>query len=222
MVDSKDNFDDKIKYAITEAKLQIAEKRIIFILAFFGILLTVAGVILPLLMTNRAIDKMEANFEKLANTQLREPDLDCFLNGNELKGQILVFLSNKMDEYVIILKNIGNTKAEGIRIRLLLEEDYKILGLSNPSPWEALIFSRSVEHVDEPGYLSGLRYNFLQGEDYYSLRNLDATEEIPITIPNFVFNKYRDKSVRVMLKIYYGQPQAKRIPFNIIIKSSSP
>jgi hypothetical protein len=54
-----------VEKKIAEAKLEVSEKRNQFLLWFFGIMLTVVGVAIPLLLSNRSAEKVDEELSKM-------------------------------------------------------------------------------------------------------------------------------------------------------------
>ena len=224
---TNEQIEDRIKRHIAEARFDASEKRNSLILTFFGIVIVIFGAILPYVLTTRAIDEMKENFEKLASTQLRKPDIECFLGGNKLDGQTLTFASDKREVYDVILKNTGDAKAENIKMRMFFSKEREILGVINVDyPWVELTYEVPgtspnpdyIQYSDEPGFFVALGYIFSDGTNQSQrLSSLDATEEFPFRISNLNFQAYKNKPIQALLKIYYGEPNPKRIPFNILI-----
>lgn len=74
---------------ISHARLELAEKRLNFLLWFGGTVggavLVIFGIILPIWLTgsstqriDNAIESMERRFEELVGKQLRKPLIECF------------------------------------------------------------------------------------------------------------------------------------------------
>jgi hypothetical protein len=207
-MDEKDKTE--VENMILEAKLDISESRFKLILYLAGGFLALFGVMLPLFLSwdssgrvDKAIEKMENSFKELAGTQLRKPDIECYFKGEKLNNRTLSFDYYK--DLDIEVRNTGNAITKDLQFYFYIsdvpENDIYLSG-----GWWDEIGKLS----DEPTFPNSYKY---AGVLYL---NPKETFKIPFT---FTTSDNKGSKASVLLKIYYGQPEPKKIPFNIIIKS---
>jgi hypothetical protein len=214
-----DEIDSLVDKKILEAKLAIAEKRFNYLLAMGALLLTVFGIVLPMFLASqstervdRAIDRMESSFSQLAGKQLRKPEITCVVDGRNLQDSVLTFTQNS-NRKIIEVKNTGDGTAEFIEVRLYVRKtDDSVLPPTFLDtlydPWRQL-------HNDEPDYT----HAFVKEIDKGVL--LPAQSLLPVTLVIYVnAEKKIDAEVPTMLKIFYGEPEPKRIRFGLRVVSA--
>lgn len=216
-----DDIDLKMDKKIADAKLLVTEKRLNFVLGIGLALLTVFGIILPLIMTlssanrvDQAIEKMDQNFNELAGKQLRKPKIACFVDGHPLENSTIIF--NPTNKYkTITVKNIGDGTADFIRMRIYTNSKDPDLNrdISFAGNREGLYSDRHEGLSDKPGF------DFMHSY-YTKIGLLPAQDEIPITfhMQNPDLRK-EDASAAVILMIFYGEPQPVEVPFTIQINN---
>jgi hypothetical protein len=218
------NIEKLIEKKILETKLEIIEKRLHFVFALGAALLAIFGVLIPMWMTSqstskidKAIATMDSRFEKLAGTQLREPKLRCYFEGNPLENSRLIFNKDRsIVEHFIEIRNEGNSPGNQIRVFLHFQDSSKVLkdkilesthgNISLGNNW--YIYGKS----DEKDYY-GVQQYYFEGIPYLFV--LDPNESIFISIPSSILESLKMNNIKVLLKIYYGQPKSLRIPFII-------
>lgn len=229
MNNENQKLEELVERKILEAKLIIAEKRLLYALTIGAALLSLFGVIVPIWITSsssklsekeleamqskvdQSILGMENRFQELAG-QLRTPTLSCFFDDRELGGAVLTFESNVSKTVDVRLINTGTGPAEKIRIRLYISKaEEELGGISYDSVWE------KQESSDEPGYPVMLQRVF--GNKGYDLDRLNAKDSVPLPIYNLNFQNFKDSPVPVLLKLYYGQSEPKRIQFTVMVES---
>ncbi len=138
---NNNNSNDKgiellIDKKIADAKFDIAENRLQFVLKIGAAILVLFGIIMPLYLSQQtdnkvtiAIDKMdntikkseekidseivkiETKFNELAGKQLRKPEITAYIDGMNLANKKVLFDSNKkFGSKMILIKNTGDDK----------------------------------------------------------------------------------------------------------------
>lgn len=186
---------------ISEAKLYVAEKRINFLLTIGTAILTIFGIILPMFLTfqsarkvDEAIQNMEQKFNESAGKQMRKPRIECYLDGKDLVSGFL-FFDPKKTERVIEIKNVGDGTADFIKMRFYVnyeDEDF-IRDLRNTG-WE----HRGIN--DKPEFKLMFDY-------------ADKSGVVPAGL------RKQDVKAAALLKIFYGEPVPKEIPFSFEIRT---
>lgn len=215
---------------ILEAKLTIAEGRVRFLLYVGAAALTIFGIILPLLLTSqstervdKAIERMEDRFNELAGTQLRRPDLEGLIDGKALENTLLTYSKEDLCK-IIAIKNTGDGTAENIQTRLYLDIEKHFKDGTDPWPGEYGGYIWEILDIkDEPGFLEGFQYggevSFLDPKNSYTVpvcfgRSIHVTQDGK----SWIRIKRASFRTPALLKIYYGQPEPKRIPFTIVVE----
>ena len=203
---NKKRVEEIIDKKILEAKILITEKRLNYFLVIAGGLFIIFGLIIPLYLAaqstykvDNAIEKMENSFKDLAGKQLRNPDLDCYVEGKRLENSTLIIDNNRsIDTYRFEIRNIGDGVAREVLYRLYLK---------GKNEWKS--FSGNfhlIEINDEPGFSQVFEWdNFFlfippQGSKIF---------DIPIRSKNLK----DEEKVEAMLKIFYGEPEPVKIKF---------
>ncbi len=217
--------DNKISAEVSKAKLEISESRLRFALWFGAALFTIAGVIIPIWITgtsstrvDRAIEEMEERFEKLAGTQLREPDLQCFIDGQTLEGNVLTIDIQSKEWPLIRVQNSGTAPAEKINLRLLVDKDgFRYSSIRAGELYGINIWWQPLEYIDEEGFIKAYdmeyEHKLLNAKDSF-IFDLKVQKEKPK-------QKFEKVQIRALLKIfYYRTPEPKKIPFTIVVVKS--
>ena len=208
------NEHDKIEVEkmILEAKLDVSETRLKMFFTIAGALLGIFGILIPMILAinsssqinkgivraDKAIEKMEESFKELAGTQLRKPEIQCYFNGRELANTVLNIVQEEAQ--TLEIKNIGDAPATIIRLHLYILDDKGIDQNGITYSWQYSYFN------DEPQY-SKL---FTFGDEQY----LDPKESFPVELGVQTL-RGKEWTTPAQLKIYYGQPDPKLIPFTI-------
>jgi len=220
--------DNKIKdvqLELSEKRFELSEKRMKFALSLgFGIgvfMLTVFGVIsviVPLVITDQSSDRvdqaikdMKENFDKLAGTQLREPEIKVYLDGQEFKTGVLTFVIGEEKSYRFLVSNVGDRMTESVSIRVYTKSKEEIY--FNKSKLFGTDFLQGdfdvIDLADEKGYpkvyqLTAEKY-LLQPKDSFSF-DLSG-----VSTPK------TEMKTSALLKIIYDREPLK-IPFEIVIE----
>lgn len=207
-----DQEKQEIENMLLQAKLDVAETRLKMFFTLAGALLGVFGILIPLVLTinssnqinnaidrvDRAITKMEQSFKELAGTQLRKPDIECYIEGKPLNN---VTLSFQQDESKVLeLKNVGDKPASEIKLHLYISDEKGIDNYGIFYSWQYSYFN------DEPEYS---KLFTLSAASY-----LEAKESSPVEMGVRTL-KGEKWATGALLKIYYGQPEPKLVPFRI-------
>lgn len=231
---SKDEINELINHKVTEAKLEVAERRLHFTLWFMGAAIAIFGVVLPLMQVNsvvertdrataaasenvsKAIDKMEKRFAELAGNQIQTPEITCFANGIPLEKSTIIF-SKKNSSYDFSIRNTGNGVAALIRVRLYLNVHDEILRKHfcsniNWSHWNYTEFN------DKPEYKCMLQLGF-DNKNYSDF--IAPADEMSFSLlmenPTELSDTIESPA---LLVIYYGAAEPKEIPFTFRIEGS--
>lgn len=205
----KENTRLLIEKKALETKLEVSETRLRFILVFGAAFLTFFGAVLPMWLTNRsadkvdrAIDRMEARFEKLAGHQLRKPDIECYLEGKGLGGSVLE-IRELDDKSFIQVKNTGDRIASTLQVALLTKKDVGLYIGGNFGAWAV---------SDVPGFDYVYRYRAAE----------HGVGLMPLNPGDFAQIEFRPRTSAIpqleteaILKIYYGEPEPKIFRFTI-------
>jgi len=199
---------------IAEAKLYVEEKRLHFVLKIGAAILAIFGILLPLLIVfhsenkvDMAIQRMEQKFSELAGKQLRKPRIECYLDGKDLSSGLLLF-DPKNTNRAIEIKNVGDGTADFIKIRFYVnyEDEYLIQDL-NITYWA----QRGIN--DKPEYKLMFDY---AGKSAM----VPPQDSMPV---RFMIDKpglrKQDVKVAALLKIFYGEPAPKEVPFTFEIRT---
>jgi len=206
----KKEIEELIEKKVLEAKLQASETRLQLVLWLGAILITLLGVVVPIWQTNtstekvdKAIEAMENRFKELAGTQLQRPELECYINSNKLEGSVLSFTPDQ--SRILELRNLGDGPARNIKIRLYINDKQKLDDYGIQYDWQFL------ELNDEPEFSKA--FEFRQSIDY-----LDPKNSIPLQF-GIQTLKGEPLQTSALLKIYYGQPEPKKVLFSVDVKS---
>ena len=194
------DIEQLIDKKIAEAKLEVSEKRLRFLITLGGAGLIIFGIILPIFLTINSTSRLESQFKELAGTQLRRPMVECFSNGanlNDLTFDIPIYT----EKHFIEVKNTGDAIANGVRLLLFIDYHMEVEPISNGTGWRRLSF------VEEPNY----KYAF---EFPYSIDFLDPKESKPIPLSIWTSEK-NTGAMQAYLKVYYGQPEPTTYRFRI-------
>jgi hypothetical protein len=208
----KQEVEQLVEKRITEAKLAVTETRLQTLTWIASGLLALFGVIIPLWLTNRSADKVDAavadmqkQFKELAGVQLRKPSLECLLDGKSLEGSTLNF-SESHRTHTIELRNSGDAPAGNIRIRLYTNFVEGVEIWDDQTQWQSL------PYCDEPTYSRAF-------EVYQPGLSIDPQEARPIRI-TLPIEQIQKTNFPALLKIFYEQPQPRRYVFAINIGSA--
>ncbi len=223
---TKNEIENFVERKITEAKLEISEKRLTFALKLGAGFVAVFGIVLPLILViyssirvSDELDFMERRVEKLIGTQLREPEIQCFYEHKPISDGSVIsmpYLTSKQNkkEYQpasIIFKNIGNAPANNVRVFCYLNEYF---GTKDIDPGGWFSYQWDVWHVsDEPDFPITLTYRFAY--QYQTIPVLDSKESNEIQIDPALFDFKKKQEYPVIIKIYYGQPEPVRLLLNV-------
>ena len=196
----KNEIEKLIEDKIKDVKLDLWQNWFKIFLSFGGAIIVIFGLILPLWTrmdvldrADKAIQDMKREFEKLAGTQLREPELEVFLDGQKLEGQTLT--SEK--RYNFIITNIGDARAENIAVRIYCNSKINL----RSGDW----YPSELRDEDQYSQVNELEYppNYLTPKNLFSFSfQIFIKKDIEMKSP-----------VRALLKILYNKPQPKRISF---------
>jgi hypothetical protein len=197
---------------IEDAKLVILEKRFNYLLTIGGALLVIFGILLPLFLVfqnnervDDAIGRMDNNFKELAGKQMRKPSFACFVDGKHLENSTLTFTQNEYQK-VIEVKNIGDGTADYFDYNVYVKKP-KVILLNTPFLIGDL---DTTEFNDETSFDSKMTARIQMGT------KIPAGDTVYIKLrPDFSQNKKGDEQVQTLLKIFYGEPEPKRIPFDM-------
>lgn len=196
----RDDLQKQIDLKTSEAKLEVSEKRLNFALKLGTALIAIFGVFLPILIVVLAKLDIEKRFEQLAGTQPREPDVECFFNGDIFRGGTLTSVQYEMQEFLI--KNVGDGPAENVVIRLYLDVDEHIPVRGISGPWDDWNISDETDFTQV-----SVRYLF------FAL----GSRLIPQDSQTFGIQIDEEIRAKAMLKILYGH-EPRRIPFTLVVQ----
>jgi len=233
-VNPKEEVRDFVERKIAEAKLMVAEKRLYFVLGLGAALITVSGIIIPMIEQDKssqeleravaridarslettkeievATGEMKEDFRALAGTRLLKPKLDCFLDGHPLRNSLLVF-GKKRPVRIIRVRNEGDKTAIFIQARLYLNERSPELEAAFQNWW------RYSEFNDKPEFKYMLE--LLHSTDHISVMQYEEwhLDMSPVIKKNIACES------KALLVIYYGQPERKEIPFTLKVEAAKP
>lgn len=211
----KEDVELLVDKKIAEAKLLIAEKRLSFVLTVAAAILTLFGIILPLLLTfhsetkvDTAINKMEQGFKELAGKQLRKPKIQCYIGGAILANSVITLDANKTSA-IIEIKNIGDGTADFAKVRLYLDtEDGDVRNIVGGNWWIIPASNDKPEFKRTLEYINNSRIMLLPVQDstYVDMR-LQAMPDSS--------DKFKNVKVNALLRVYYGEPIPMDIPFTV-------
>lgn len=203
---------------ISHARLELAEKRLNFLLWFGGTVggavLVIFGIILPIWLTgsstqriDNAIESMERRFEELVGKQLRRPLIECSYQNKSLEGQsvdCIVGESNSI--FPIIVRNVGDGSTNLLYCRLYLASDELPSNNFSISWWHLL-----PDCDESPEYT--LAY------DYVDNGNFLLHPQMPFPLRPGQWKGFKKgSSAKALLKVYYGEPEPRRVKFSINFK----
>jgi len=207
---------------ISDAKLEIAEKRMSHLVTIGAAFLTIFGLIIPIFISlqsenkvEKAIDRMELKFSELAGTQLRKPKMSCYINETNLTNSTML-IRPEVEKAVsgkVIVKNIGDGTAENIKIRLYINSDdddlKKYIGYRfdmldiNDKPEFKWVYLYSSEDI------------VLPPKDSFSF---DIMQFMAVKVDSEPISK--NINAIALLKIFYNEPTPIEIPFSIKIEKN--
>ena len=199
---------------LAEAKLYVAEKRLNFLLAIGAAILTIFGIVLPMLIASQsanrvdmAIQRLEQKFTELAGKQLRKPRVECYADGKDLVTGLLYF-DPKNTHRVLEIKNVGDGTADFIRIRLYVNfDDADFIRDLRNTGWETLGIN------DKPEFK--LMFDYTEGSGV-----VPAKDSIPVRFwmqnPGL---RNMDVKVAALITVFYGEPIPKEVPFTFEIRT---
>jgi hypothetical protein len=209
--------EELVEKRILESKLLVTEKRLQYLLVLFAAFFIVFGLIVPLVQTwqatdkvEKAVQKMEADFKELASKQLRRPDLECYTNGERFEDAILKFDAESGYIRPIMIKNVGDAPSKLVTIRLFLKKDAeeKDFRFQPGSHWSEIGIH------EEAGY--PIAYEYFSPIDF-----LDAKETIIISFgfhPSKRPMIHKEFQSPALLKLYYGEPEPRQVQFTVEAK----
>jgi hypothetical protein len=194
---------------IETAKLVILEKRFNYLLSVGAAALAIFGILLPLYLVyqnnervDKAIERMDNNFKELAGRQLRKPLLTCLVDGNNLENNTITFQGG--GQKIIEIKNIGDGTAEYFDYYIYIKNPHD----SSLSPYILGYDWHQVEFNDESAF--DLKFTQrIRSDIKFPARDLTHIR----LLPDFVNQKKFE--VQALLKIFYGEPEPKLVPFVI-------
>jgi hypothetical protein len=212
----EENIDLIIDKKIADAKLDVSESRLRFVLwiggALSAALIAVFGIILPMWQTqtlkedvHRAIDNMEKRFAELTGEQLRKPEIECYLDGEKLEGAVMHIEREKQGSKLLYMKNTGDKETSAIKLVIYTKED---VGCSFGE------YYKQVTSLDETenGFKFAFRADPLTDYGGYirvQARGFEIIEFQPNCRPNPTLE------TAALLKVYYGQPEPKIFRFTV-------
>lgn len=192
-------FENILDKKITEAKLQIAEKRLQLLLSAAGAIILLFGILLPYMQlristdkVDEAIKEMKREVNQAIGSINRQPNLICSYQGAELKDDAILTIEGQNIDLTFELKNIGNEKSPKVSMRLYFNSEII------PAVHGDFYFTTG---SDEPSY----RYLYKYVGD---ISYLEAKDSERFTI-SFGKNRINEKAVPALLKIFYGAEQPK-------------
>ncbi len=210
----KEEVEGIISERINQAKLEVAENRLHFLLWFGGAVIAVFAVLVPLWLTNKSTDKtdkaiqsMEKRFEELVGKQLRRPIIECSYQDKNLEEQSIdCFVGASKSISSITIRNIGDGSTSLIYCQLYLASDelpsnnfeiiwWHLLPESDESPEYTLVY----DYVDTGKFLLHPQMSFPLRSGQWS-----------------GFKK--ESQAKALLKVYYGEPEPKIVKFSINFK----
>lgn len=186
---------------------------------FGGAIIVVFGLILPIWTridltgeVKEAIQEMETKFEKLAGTQLREPEIKVYLDRQEFKTGVLTFVISEPKSYRFLVKNVGDQTTNSVSIRLYTKSkeyinfnESKLFGADFPRGDFDLIDLADEKEYPTVYQLTAEKY-LLQPKDSFSF-DLSVATNTPKT----------EMKTSALLKIIYDREPLK-IPFELVIE----
>jgi len=211
---------------IADAKLVVAESRLQFFMKIAAGFVALFGIALPIFLTvqsssrvdtaiqkvDSAIQNMETKFNELAGKQLRTPEITAYVDGQNLVNHVLRFAVDNRNE-VIVIKNTGDGTAEYVTMSLYMtSEDTDFHDMIHFSGFNKL------DHSEDAAFKWSYRYAeaLPLGGD---IPKLPAQDSVLIYVDDYTSGKLKtDVKGTALLKVYYGEPSPKEIPFTIEIK----
>jgi hypothetical protein len=159
----------EIKLEIAQAKTEIAESRLRHLTLVGTILVGLLGVVIPLWLTgantsrvDSAITEMNAKFDKLALSQLRQPDIYCLGNGVPLDNST-VTLDPQTQDFTLELINSGSSSAYNVEVFLYFDTKDSIIVSNWNIGWfphqisDDPLFARQVEYSSSAQHFNAKR-----------------------------------------------------------------
>ncbi len=147
---------------------------------------------------------LEGRFKELSGEVLKGPNIDCFVNGTQIIGNVFK-LSNTQNSLSIEVRNIGDKAVNSLKVTLYANNEDKISIFGSQGEWQKL------ERSDESGYKDSYRLYYYD-EDL----SLDPLESKYIGISTEKTTPGQTE-ITMMLKIHYGQPKPNVFPFKVIV-----
>ena len=200
---------------IADAKLTIADRRLNILLSIGAAFLAIFGILIPLFLSQqseskveRAIEKMESDFNNLAGKQLRRPKIACYIEGKNLLNNTVYLGFEDERRKTIEIKNVGDGSTENVKMSLYVN--------SSNDEFDRFCyfdyFSKDSLN-DKPEfkwYYRYMNYSFV----------LPAKDSFPISIEavNTHLLKQEEATATAILRVFYGEPTPEEIPFSIKIE----
>jgi len=212
--EDREEVEKLVSDKISNARLQIAENRINFLLRIGFASLVLFGILVPLWLTrastervDNAIQLMEKRFEEIVGKQLRRPSIECFHQNKNLEGQSVDCIVGEFKGISpITIRNNGDGPTHLIDCRLYLGSDElpsKDFGIGR---WHLL-----PDCDESPEY--DLAFDYLENGKFV------LHPEKSFSFEQGTWSGFKKGThVKALLKVYYGEPEAKKFQFTINFK----
>lgn len=198
--------NNKIESEITNAKLNIAESRITFLLASIGVLGALFGVAIPIFQTIRvdnAVDEVvkraDRKIDELSSIAIRKPELELYDGDVKITSGSTIIL-NCDSPKTLRLWNNGEGKAEFIKLRSLLDGG-PILSGNMETFWS----NPEISDDEKFSSMQTRLVDLLYPNDYF---------RIPLSLSCYEADTVGESSGR--LEIYYNDPRELKVSLRVI------
>ena len=232
-MDKKD-IENIIDSKTNESKLLTNEMIIKFLMGFCFLVVAIFGVVYPIwfgiVQSNKIDDELkfyEKKISDLIGTQLRKPELKCYINDKEISdNDVLDFPyelymkgtieKKRYNNLRILLKNEGEAPAKNVRVFLYLKERPGLDGVPGGTRFDYYFTDYNPCISDEKEFDIMLRYNFYISDFILSFLDPNESYSVEIEPKWYRYSIPKSKANKdAILKIYYGQPKPLRLKLKI-------
>jgi hypothetical protein len=156
---------------------------------------------------DKTLKQIKSDVSEVIGKQLRKPDLILTYNNKDVEGSELL-PSAQTSLIMLALRNIGDAKAENIKLRLYLDTMQTITGFGGEDGSFWICYTEPSS--DEPGYHVYLERNV-------PILKVDPKDFALVSI-QLDQSWFGRNQVKALLKVSYGEPEPKKYHFTIRFK----